>query len=116
MVVADGVVEEERDIDGFVQVFHNKYIKINDTFEIVESILVIFNNIITTSKYVQFFKTNIFIIVTRVIDEEEQKNYSILFNIHNCIQTNYRELNHFIYKFNVYIYIYVLYISFVCNL
>ena len=93
VIVADGIDEEDYDTVGFSRAFHDEYTKINNAFESGEQVLVIYKNITTTSKYDLFLKTDGYIIVTPVIDEEERtKLFDIYSRIHNYPKTDCREI------------------------
>ena len=93
VIVADGIGEEDHDTVGFSRAFHDEYTKIKTAFESGEKVLVMFKNITTTSKYDRFLKTDGYTIVTPVIDEEERaKLLDIYSRIHNCPQTDCREV------------------------
>ena len=93
LIVADGIGEEDYDTVGFTQSFHEDYTKIKTIFERGENVLVIFKNITTASKYVRFLKTDAFTIVTPIIDKEEWTKFLDIYSrIHNCPQTDSREV------------------------
>ena len=94
VIVVYGIGEEGHDTVGFTRAFHEEYTKIKNAFESGENILVMFKNIITTSKHNRFLKMDVFTIVTPVIDEEKRKMLlDIYLRIHNCIKTDCREIN-----------------------
>jgi hypothetical protein len=69
MIIADGIGEDDYDTMGFSQTFHEEYTKSKNVFESSNNVLVIFKNIITTSKYDRCLKMDAFTIITPVINE-----------------------------------------------
>jgi len=97
IIIVDGITHDDHDTFRFSRHFHDEYLKIKEAFKSGEEVLVMFKNIITTSKYDRFLKTNAFSILTPVVDEEElAKLLHICSRISNCNQGNFREVNFYI--------------------
>ena len=93
MIVAYIIRKYDHDTVEFTRAFHKENTKIKNAFENGENILVMFENITTTSKYDWVLKTDSYTIVTPVIDEEERKMlFDIYSKIHNNPQTDCREV------------------------